>query len=164
MRIGGEHPLGVIATDAERTGDEYGLVVIAGQRSGQVILDQGTFAATLAATTNLQRLGQSLSHNKRLIVADCSILARNGRRYIHRPGESGVLTVVFKHSRRVVHYYRRMVGFGSEGASDLMGHVHTVATLVVQDDTVSPGRHSTVHTKGGCGIRNCAVVAVYAKA
>lgn len=88
----------------------------------------------------------------------------NSRRNFHRAGKSGVLAVIFKYSRRIVHHHGRMMGFCPEGASYLVGHIHSVATLVIEDNSVSPGGHSTIHAKGRCGVRNCAVVAVYAKA
>ena len=56
------------------------------------------------------------------------------------------------------------MGFCPEGASYLVGHIYSVAALVIKNDSISPGGHSTVHTKGRCGFRNGAVVAVYAKA
>ena len=53
-----------------------------------------------------------------------------------------------------------MVSFGSEGASDIVGHVHTASTLVVQNNTVSTRGHSAVDTERGSFIAYASVVAV----
>ena len=57
------------------------------------------------------------------------------------------------------------MSFGTESASNILGYVHTIATLVIQYNAVASGGHSTVNTEG-CRlvIRYASVIAVEADA
>ena len=69
-----------------------------------------------------------------------------------------------KNPREFIKYNRGVVCLCTKGASKIMSHIHAIAALVIQNDAISPGRHTTVHSKGRCDRRNCAVVPVYTDA
>ena len=58
----------------------------------------------------------------------------------------------------------RVVCFSTKRTRYLFGHVHTVATLVIENHTVATGGHTTVHTKRGGFVAYASVVSVKAVA
>jgi N-acetylglucosamine-6-phosphate deacetylase len=73
--------------------------------------------------------------------------------------EDGVAVVV-KDGGLLFHNNRGVMCLCAKSASEVMGHIHAVATLVIQNDTISSGGHSAIHTQGRCHRGNDAVIAV----
>ena len=61
------------------------------------------------------------------------------------------------------HYAGRMMSFCSECGGNLLGDIHSVAALVIQNNTIPTGTHSAVHAEGGGSVvRQTAVVSIEA--
>ena len=79
---------------------------------------------------------------------------------IFRNIHSAIGRMIVERNCRRFHNHRGMVCFCPEGTGNIVGNIHTIATLVVQNHAVASGGHSTVHTKGRCGVTDGSVVAI----
>lgn len=55
------------------------------------------------------------------------------------------------------------MGFGTEHTSYIIRHIHSIATLVVENNAVPAGTHATIDTEGGSDLAGqISVVAIEA--
>ena len=160
MGIVGFHSIAVFGADAIDPGNEYSLIIVAGKGGGHIILDKRTLATALAATSDFEGLGSFVPNDEGLIVAAGPVGRRHSGRDCQRTHIPGILAVVLINSRSLIQHNGRMMRLCPEGAGNIMGDLHTVATLVIQHHTVPAGTHTAVHTQGGGGIRNGTIVSV----
>ena len=159
MGIGGLHSVGVLGADAVNGRNEKRLVVVASERGRLVVLDERTLAAAFASAAYLQRLGRF--HHEGLIIAAGSVGGHDRWSDIDGTGVACILAVVFVNSgrngtrperwgclflisdgttlcrmlgaeaRRAHDHGRMPMILRPERTRHILGHIHTVAALVV---------------------------------
>jgi len=165
---------------------EQSLVIVTGQRCRFVFLDERTLAATLATGTDLhneRHIVAARSHTGseglhfaiiRNLHTAVGRMVLKGNGSGNDPGtkcwrgffliaDATALGGMFCAEPCGLQDARGMMGFGTECSGDLIGDIHTIATLVIEYDAVSAGTHAAVYTEGRRNIaRQFSVVSVKA--
>ena len=165
---------------------EQRLVVVAGQSRGFILLNERALAAAFAA-------GADLHHKRHIVATCTHAGGQRLHIAVLGKFDPAVSRMVFQcHRRRNntctergrtlfliadsaalgrmlgaeacrFHYAGWMMRFCSECGGNLLGDIHSVAALVIQNNTIPTGTHSAVHAEGGGSVvRQTAVVSIEA--